>query len=119
VTPADLAAGEPARRRLHDLDLGDRRLAQSAHFREALGRRRDHLGEGAEPGEQRLGQRLEIAAGDRPEQDELEQLVVGERLRAGLEEARPQPLAMSEIVRHLRAGARHLRPVVGDAKGSK
>jgi hypothetical protein len=50
-------------------------------------------------GEQRLGERLYVAARQRAEEDELKELIVGERLGADLAEAQPQPLAVPVIVR--------------------
>ena len=96
---AHLALGEPLRRRLHDLEFGDRRLAEPSTSFEPLRRRRNHLGERAEFLEQRLGERLHVALRDGAEQHQLQHLVVGERLRPGFEEARAQALAMAVIVR--------------------
>src|SRR5271165_2584046 len=97
----ELAAGEAARRGLHDLELGDRRLAQPLDFLEPLPRRGDDLGEGAESREQGFRQRLAIAARNGAKQNELEQLVVRKRRSARFEEALAQPHAMSGIVRRL------------------
>ena len=69
-------------------DLGEPRL-----------RRRDHLGERAECSQQRLGQRLDVAPRQRAEQQQLEQLVVGHRVGAGLAKALAQPLAVAVIMR--------------------
>ena len=93
-----LAAHEPERRRAHELDLGDRRLAEARHLLQALLRRIQRLGEASEVGKDGFGQRLGVAPRHRAEQDELEQLVVGKRIVAGLAEASPLPLAMAEIV---------------------
>ena len=46
-----------------------------------------------------LRQRLDVAARDRAEQHQLEQFVVGERLRASVPEALAQPLAMAVVMR--------------------
>ena len=47
------------------------------------------LGEGAEAGDQRLGERLGVAPRRGAEQDQLEQLVVGQGVGARLAEASP------------------------------
>ena len=102
-----LVARQPTGRRLHDLELGDCGLSEPAHLLEPLPRRADHFRERAEPGEQRLCQRLHIAPRDGAEQHELEELVIGECLRAGFEEARAQAHAVLVVVRWL--GREHLR----------
>src|SRR5262249_51896313 len=103
------AAGEPARRCLHDLELGDGGLAQALDLFEPLARRRDHLGERAELRNELLGERLHVALRDGAKQDQLEELVVADRLAAGGEEALPQPRAMAVIVpaAHAVAGRAH------------
>jgi hypothetical protein len=55
----------------------------------------EHFGQGAEPGQQRLGDRLGVAARDQPEQQQLEQFIIGKRPVAALAEALAQPVAMS------------------------
>jgi hypothetical protein len=69
------------------------------HFGEALGRGRDHLGERAELGEQFLGERLHVATRHGAEQHQFQHLVIGQRLRPRLHEARAQAIAMAVIVR--------------------
>jgi hypothetical protein len=49
-------------------------------------------------GKDRFGQRLGVSPRHRAEQDELEQLVVGKRIGAGLAEPSQQSLAMAEIM---------------------
>jgi hypothetical protein len=87
------------RRRLDDLHLGDRRLAEPLDLGEARTRRRDRLRERAEAGDQLLGERLDVAARQRPEQHQFHELVIGDGVAAGVVEPRPQPLAMAVIVR--------------------
>ena len=62
-------------------------------------RRCHHFGEGAEFGDQLLGQRFDVALRDGAEQHQFEQLVVAYRLAAGLAEARAQPFAVAVIMR--------------------
>ena len=61
-------------------------------------RRRQHLGEAAEAGEQGLGDRLGVDAGKRLEEDQFEQFVVAEIFSADFIEALAHTLAMLEIV---------------------
>ena len=70
----------------------------------------DDLGEGAEARNQRLRQLLGVAPRQRPEQHQLEQLVIRHRVAAGVAETGAKALAMPVIMRRglLRAG---LRPV--------
>ena len=73
-------------------------LADAGHAAQ-LGRRGgQHPRERAEPGQQRLGQRLDVAARDRAEQLQFEQFVVGQggELAAG---ALAQPLAVAVEMR--------------------
>jgi len=96
-----LRAGEPERRRLDDLELRDHALARALDLQDALARGRKHLREGAETADQRLGERLEVAPRDGGEQDQLQKLVIGQRVGAAFQEAAAQALAMLEIVRLL------------------
>jgi hypothetical protein len=61
-------------------------------------RRGDDFGERAEGRDQRLGERLDVAARQGAEQDEFEQLVVGQRLVASGAETLAQPLAVAVIM---------------------
>jgi hypothetical protein len=74
VARLELAARKPSRRGLHDLELGNCRVAQGADFPQPLARGGDDLGEGAELGEQAFRQRLAIAARDGAKNNELDQL---------------------------------------------
>ena len=101
-----------------DLEFDDRRLAQAVDLAQPLGPRGNDFGEGAEAREQRLGERLDVAARDGAKQHQFEQFVIGQRLGAGLAEAVAQPLAMAEIMRRASAssaGGRRLR----HARGSR
>src|SRR5262249_21677160 len=82
-----------------DLELGDRSLAQALDLLEPFDRCGDRLGEGAEARDEVLGERLHVAAHQRAGQDELEQLIIRQRIAAGAEEALAQPLAMAVVVR--------------------
>ena len=81
------------------LKLRDRRVAEAGDLGEPLGAGGQRLGVGAEAGDQRLGDRLHVAARHGAEQNQLEQLVVGERRRAALAEALAQALAVAGVVR--------------------
>ena len=79
-------------------------FAQAFDFGEPFARRREGLGEGAECGEQLLGERLQIAPRQGAEQHELEQFVVGHRLAARVAETLAQSLAVAMIVRRFILG---------------
>jgi hypothetical protein len=95
----DLAAREPLRRRLDDLELCDGGLAEARYLGEPLRRGGDHLRKRAELSDQDFGERLDVAPRQRAEQYQLQQLVIGDRIGAGLAEATAQPLAMPVIMR--------------------
>ena len=84
--------------------------AQPLHLLQTLGRGGKHVGEAAEGRQQLLGERLGVAARNGAGKEKLEQLVIGQRIGAGLHEARPQPLAMAEIMR-LALGCRRARAI--------
>jgi hypothetical protein len=94
-----LAAQQPARRRLDDLELGDRCLAHAFDVGKPYGRRRDHFRERAKGRDQRLRERLDVAPRQGAEQHRLQQLVIGERIGTDGAEAFAQTLAMAVIVR--------------------
>ena len=94
-----MAARQPAGCGVHDLELGDGGIAQALDLGQPGRRRDDHFGEGAEFGDQVLGQRLDVALRDGAEQHQFEQFVVADGLGAGLAEARAQPLAVAVIMR--------------------
>src|SRR5262245_35847721 len=94
----ELAARKAAGRSLHDLELRDRSLSEPAHLCEPLAGGRNHLRKRAELGQQGFRERLAVAAGYGSEEHELEQLIVGNRARAGFQEALAQPHAMSGVV---------------------
>jgi hypothetical protein len=74
-------------------------LAQAFDFGKPFTRRREGLGEGAECGEQLLGERFQIPSGQGAEQHKFEQLVVRHRLAACVAETLAQPLAVPMIMR--------------------
>ena len=84
---------------MHDLELGDGGIAHALDLGESGRRRGHHLGEGAEFGDQLLGQRFDVALRDGAEQHQFEQLVVAHRLGAGLAEAPAQSFAVAVIMR--------------------
>ena len=86
-------------RSLDDLELRDRRIADAFDFPKPRGRRRYHLGEGTEPGKQRLGQRFDVDPRLCVAKHELEDFIVLERVGARLEQALAQALAMAMIMR--------------------
>jgi hypothetical protein len=100
----DLAAHEAIGCRLHDLEFGNGSLAQTVDLVEPFRRRRDHLGEGAERGEQVLRERLHVALRDGAEQDQLQHFVIADRLASGREKSLPQPSAMAVVMRRLVGG---------------
>src|SRR5262249_34843008 len=104
----DLAAHETIGRRLHDLELGDGGLAEAVDLVKPFHRRRDHLGEGAEHGEQLLRERLHVALRDGAKQNQLEHLVIADRLASGREKSLPQALAMAVVMRLLGGRCRRL-----------
>jgi len=105
TSPAQKAVG----RRLHDLEIGDSRFAQPFDFLEPLNRRSDHLGERAEFFEELLCQRLHVAPRYGAKQDQLEHLVVVQRIVAGLHEPLSQAVAMAMIMRGVAGRRRGFR----------
>ena len=104
--------------RLHDLQLGDGRLAQPGDLVEPLGAGGENLGEGAEPCQQRLGNRLDVPPRHRAEQDQLEELVVVEGRGAAPAEALAQPFAVAGEMRLGRRrgfGVVHAQPSAASA----
>ncbi len=63
-----------------------------------FGGRGDDVGEASEFLDQRLGQRLGVALGNRHEEQEFKQLVIGKRVGAAGDKALPQPLTMAVIM---------------------
>jgi hypothetical protein len=94
-----LALQHALRHRLHQLQRGDRAVADIVHLAQGIGMRRQHAGQAAELLDQRLGDRLAVDARARQRQQQLDDLVVGEGVRALLQELVAQALAMAEIVR--------------------
>ena len=93
------SAQQLVRRSLDDLEIRDRLLAETRDFRKPSRRRGNHFGERAEFLQQIFGDRLDVAAGQRAEQHQLQQFVLGEALCPRLAEPRPQALAMAMVMR--------------------
>jgi hypothetical protein len=70
----------------------------AVHFGDALHGRRQHGRQSAELGQQRFRQRLGVLARDGAEEEELEQLVIGERACSSCFETLAQAAAMLVIV---------------------
>jgi hypothetical protein len=94
-----LAFCHPARGRRDQFDLGDRRLTQAIDFAQPGRRCVNGFGERAEFGDQRFGQRLDVAPGQRAEQHHLQQFIVAQGIRSGAKKALAQPHPMAVIMR--------------------
>jgi hypothetical protein len=94
----DGGAHEAQGGRANEPQLGDDRVADPVDLLQALVGRVDHLGERAETGDQLFRELLGIAPRQRAEQHELQQLIVGHRVRATLQEALAQTLAVTGVV---------------------
>jgi hypothetical protein len=73
-------------------------LAQLRELGKKPGIGADHAAQAAEACEQGFGERLGVLDVDAVEQQQLQELVVGQRLGAGLEKAGAQALAMAVVV---------------------
>src|SRR4051794_25656903 len=73
----------------------------------------ERLGEGAEAADQLLRDRLHVAARDRAEQHDLQELVIRQGVAAGLREARPQPVAVAVVVGIVATMMGQIRRVIG------
>ena len=80
------------------------------HFGQEAARRAEHFAQGAETGDQGLGDRLDVASGNGAEQDELEELIIGEGVGAGFAEALAQPVAMAVMMAGFALGLARWRP---------
>ena len=107
------ALGEAAGRGLDDLEVGDDALADAVDLHQPRRRGGEHLGEGAEAPDQLLGDRLHVAARDRAEQHELQQLVIRQGVAAHLREARPQPVAVAVVMGIVASMMGQIRRIVG------
>ena len=97
-------AQQPQRRRIDQPDRGGAGIAHAVHPHQCCGRGRKQLFEPAELAQQRLGERLRVAAGNGEHQQELDQLVIGERFGAMLD----QPVAQAHAVaRDVEKGVGH------------
>ncbi len=84
-----------------DLEIGRDRRPDALHLFEQGCRRAKHLGQGAEAGDQRLGNGLGVDAWDQPEEQKLEQFVVGQGVRSAGDEAFAQTVAVAMVMRLL------------------
>ncbi len=91
---------------MHQLKIERRLRPDPAHGAEVVDRGGEHPRQGPEPRQQVLGQRLDVAAGERAEKVELERLVVVQRLEACVQRPLAQPLAVAEVVGPGRLGRR-------------
>jgi len=82
-----------------ELEVQRRLLAQAAHPDQVLQRRAEDAGEGAEAGQQGLGQRLDVPPGQGPEEQELEKLVVRQGARPAMAGAMAQAGPMAGVRR--------------------
>ncbi len=81
------------------LQVGRDGLLDAGDLHQPLRVRAEHRPEGTEPGDQRLGERLGVAAGDRAEEQQFKQFVIGQRLWARIHEAGAQPVAVAGMGR--------------------
>jgi hypothetical protein len=95
ATLLQLAARQAAGAGLNDFQFRYDRLTDAGDFHQPLRARRQHLGEGAKAGDQDLGQRLDVAPRHGAKQHQLQQLVIGDRVRARLAQALTQTVAMA------------------------
>ena len=91
-------------RGLDDLEFAYDRFANTGNSLELIRRGRDHGVEVPELVEQLPCQRLHVAARNGPEQNQLQHLVIGQRLCAAGQETITQSLAVVTNVRGLFAG---------------
>jgi hypothetical protein len=80
---------QPHRRRPHELELGDGGLADARHLAQELLRRIERFGKCPQARKNGFGERLGIAPRGGAEQDQLEQLIVGEGIGTGIAKASP------------------------------
>ena len=86
------------RRLVQQLKVHRRRFPDAGDGLQLFGGGGEHAVQRAEPRQQRLGQRLDVAAREGAEEVELQQLIVGQRLQPALQRPLAQPLAMAELV---------------------
>jgi len=106
--PAEGFAADPQRRLAQQPQIQRRRLADAGHGLELLHRGRQHARHAAEADQQRFGQRLDLAAREGAEQEQLEQFVVRQGVQP-LQRPLAQAFAMAQVV-GLCGVARHLGP---------
>src|SRR5580704_18505978 len=100
----DRGFGETFGRRLDNLQLVDRGIAQPLDLAQTLGARRHDLGERAEAGDKSLRERLDVAPRHGAEKNELEQFILAQGIGAALAESVAQPLPVAEVMRRVGGG---------------
>jgi hypothetical protein len=95
----DVAIEHAQGQRMHRLHQHGGILAKALDALEVLEAGGHDARDAAEAGEQLLGQRLDVLAGNRGKKHELEQLVILEGAGAGFHEALAQPVAVAVMVR--------------------
>jgi hypothetical protein len=85
-----------------ELEVESGLLAQPTDPDKILQRRPEDAGEGVKPDKQGLGQRLNIAARQRPEEQEFQQLVVGKGAGPSLAGSQPQSRSVPGVGRGVR-----------------
>jgi hypothetical protein len=93
------AAQQPARRRLHEFQLGDSGVAKSLDLTKTRHRCGNDFRERPERGDQGFGEGFYVAPGLSAEQHRLEKLVIRQRVRSGLAKALAQAGPMAVIMR--------------------
>ena len=86
---------------MDELQLGDDPIADPLDLGKPSGGGRNHVGEGSEPLQQRLGDRLHIAARNGTKQNQFQHLVIGERVCAHVAKAGAQALPVAVKMRRL------------------
>lgn len=94
----DLAARHALRGRRDDLQLERHGRADALDLLQQADGRAEHFGQGAEAGQQRLGDRLGVGARDQAEEQEFQKFIVGQGIRTGRGKALAQTIAMAEIM---------------------
>ena len=101
-------AGQAARGDGHDPERGGAGLAHAGVPGQRCGIGVQHSGKGAEPAQQRLGQRLHVLARDGQHQQVFDQLVVSQRVGPAAQHPRTQTGAVARSVVRRRASGNGL-----------
>jgi hypothetical protein len=81
---------------VYQLEFGDDGVSDAGNLCQALARRVQYLREGAEAGNQVLGQRLGVLALEGAKEDEFQQLIVVQGLASVVSEALAKPFAVTD-----------------------